>query len=144
MSDVRIFVTTDGAEINVSGGEVELDRGLTTAVVLSLDTDTSKDFGPGYWGDTIREDGRVTGSRLYLLKKNTNDDRLKGVQYIKEALAWMIEDEIVESVVVSFTSTLTTVTYKIVIKEPGKEQDTIFKYEQNWAGEKAKIDREAI
>lgn len=88
------------------------DRGLATAVLLSLFTDrrAQDDDKPpsgdatdrrGWWADQFATvEGDRIGSRLWLLDRSTltNETVLRAKQYTAEALAWMLEDRAVSAV----------------------------------------------
>lgn len=90
--------------INVNGRSVSTGASpdlLTRAVIISLftwrragrDDDAPQIFG--WWGDTwpsVQNDR--TGSRLYLLRRSklTNKTPQLARDYVREALAWMVED----------------------------------------------------
>jgi phage gp46-like protein len=110
---------------NVSGNadlvtiddDVASDRGLMTAVILSLFTDRraedddvppSGDSGDrrGWWADQFASvGGDRIGSRLWLIDRSTltNETLLKATQYVTEALQWMIDDKVVASIPVTVT-----------------------------------------
>ena len=87
--------------------DLERDTTLITAVYISIYTDkrARPDEGDqvddvddlrGWWGDQVSEIDDEIGSKLWLLarSKTTNQVEEKVKQYILDALAWMIEDEI--------------------------------------------------
>ncbi|EPU5094218.1 phage GP46 family protein, partial [Shigella sonnei] len=89
--------------INVNGRPVSTGASidlLTRAVIISLFTwrRAGRDDAPrifGWWGDTwpaVQNDR--TGSRLYLLRRSklTNKTPQLARDYVREALAWMVED----------------------------------------------------
>lgn len=107
-----------GLEFNnaTSRGDLIYDEGiqddatLKTAILISLftwrranpDDDIPSDEQPhGWWGDTFAEvPGDLTGSRLWQLNGrplNTETINLAG-DFVKEALQWMIDDSVAESV----------------------------------------------
>ena len=53
----------------------------------------------GWWADTSSEEGKI-GSRLWTLRreKATAETRRRAIGFIREALVWLIEDDIAESV----------------------------------------------
>lgn len=91
----------------LEGGSLASDRGLASAIVISLFTDAraqADDVPPdgstdrrGWWGDAVAPaqapEGMpwFTGSRLWLLsrEKQTDETRRRAEQYCREALAWM-------------------------------------------------------
>ena len=93
------------------GAALDASRDLETAVILSLFTDRragSSDVLPdglgdrrGWWGDATAAK-QPMGSRLWLLsrEKITPALRLRVIDYVREALAWMIEDGVADQVTV--------------------------------------------
>ncbi len=94
--------------------DLEADETLETAVVISLFTDRRADltdplpfnetFRRGWWGDSYAEiQGDQIGSHLWLLQreKTTQDTLNRAKEYSLEALAWLTEDGIAESVQVN-------------------------------------------
>ncbi|MCM1512604.1 MAG: phage GP46 family protein [Oxalobacter formigenes] len=58
----------------------------------------------GWWGDTYPDvEGDRIGSRLWLLSRDvlSQDTLLRAEEYAREALAWLVEDGIAQSVAVS-------------------------------------------
>ena len=116
MMDIRLSYDAElqGADIEVVDGLLQLDGGLSTAVLISLFTDaradaadvlpTAGDDRRGWWADTFAEnDGDRIGSRLWLLSRekatNTTLERARG--YARDALTWLIEDGIASRVEVA-------------------------------------------
>lgn len=97
-------------DLDLEDGDLATDEGLQTAVILSLftdrraeDEDALPDGGTdrrGWWADAYSETPH--GSRLWLLHREKElDEVLRRAQaYAEEALAWLLEDEVAESVVV--------------------------------------------
>lgn len=100
------------ADLTLIDSDLASDRGLMTAVLLSLFTDRRAepdDVPPsgdptdrrGSWTDEFAEvEGDLIGSRLWLLARSprTNETVLRAKEYIREALAWMLEDRVVSRV----------------------------------------------
>lgn len=103
------------ADFALAAGDLAPEDGLRTAVTISLFTDRqargdddvadaagSRDAEDrrGWWGDLPRPGlgTRLIGSRLWLLRraKATEGTRLRAITMVREALAWMIEDGIVD------------------------------------------------
>ena len=92
-------------------GLLAMARPIETAVIVSLFTDRrargddilvpGETDRRGWWGEQL--DGEVVGSRLWLLRraKRLPETLKKAEDYIREALAWMIEDELCASIDVS-------------------------------------------
>lgn len=98
------------ADVQVACGDLATGNELSTAVMLSLFTDrraNEDDVLPdgtdprGWWSDAM--DGRQIGSRLWLLERARNlTETLRLAQdYAKEALQWLVDDEIAKSVTVT-------------------------------------------
>ena len=102
-----------GADLALEDLALVRDDGLKTAVILSLFIDRraeTDDVLPdntgdrrGWWADAYSEieDDKI-GSRLWLLsrEKQMSSVLMRAKEYAEEALAWMVEDNIVESVTV--------------------------------------------
>lgn len=98
-------------DIAIEDGDLVADESLQTAVTLSLYLDRrakADDVLPdgttdrrGWWADAWPsvEDDRI-GSRLWLLwrEKDLAEVRRLAEDYAREALAWLIDDRIAESV----------------------------------------------
>lgn len=104
---------TFGADLALIGPSLATDEGLKTAIIVSLFTDSrARDDDPlpapgdrrGWWGDAAPKiRGDRIGSRLWLLSR---EKRLQSVlnrarDYAQEALAWLVEDGIAQSVTVT-------------------------------------------
>ena len=125
MGDVALNSTYDGGDILVTSGEVVIDNGLHTAIVISLLTDVNAD-GNGFWGDVLNETG---GSQIHTLRKNSVENRNLLVRYVQNALQWLVTEDVASSVDVSVSSyTAQNVSILIHITEP----DIDFLYSVNW------------
>lgn len=110
--DIKLHISEQQKkfDIVVENGDLAIDRGLETAVYISLFSwarakavddvpeGTSK-FG--WWGDQVSDDMRHrTGSRLWLMprRKLTQATINNAVQHTKECLNWMLSDGVVSSV----------------------------------------------
>lgn len=95
MTDLKLYHTQDGAEINVVNGLAEMDNGLGTAFYLSL-------VGVEYWGNAIEQDTRshFRGRTQALLKSlpitTANLARIQSA--VKLDLAWASDEIIAVSV----------------------------------------------
>jgi phage gp46-like protein len=103
----------------LAGSDLASGRDLETAVVLSLFTDRlalADDPLPdpgdsdrrGWWADwnaadPVLGDIGPLGSRLWLLsrEKQLNSVRLRAEDYTREALAWIIEDEVADDIAIA-------------------------------------------
>lgn len=108
MSDIRTTWQADtlAADWLLTGGRLETDRDIETAVVISLmtdrlaaDDDVLPDFSGdrrGWWGDldarALYGVGEI-GSRLWLLRRAKATDQTPALveSYIREALDWLLD-----------------------------------------------------
>jgi phage gp46-like protein len=103
----KLLLNIDG----VTAYAPDVTEDLPRAVLISLfswrranaDDDLPGSQKYGWWGDTypVLTNDRI-GSRLWLLSraKLTNQTVLKAKEYAEEALKWMIDDGVAESVIV--------------------------------------------
>lgn len=92
----------------LAGPDLASGTDLETAVLISLFTDRRADPDDvipdrtgdprGWWGDLFRT--RALGSKLWLLEraKQTEETRLRAQDYVDEALAWLVDDGVADSV----------------------------------------------
>ena len=112
MADIRTFWLDGIGQWQVVGPGLAEDNGLETAVILSLFTDRQADPDDvlpdnstdrrGWWADAYPSvDGDLIGSRLWLLsrEKQLPEVLSRAKEYAEEALSWMIEDGVADSVV---------------------------------------------
>jgi len=101
-------------DLAVDAGGIATDNTLATAVLLSLFTDRrarADDALPsgdndrrGWIGDALSSvDGDLFGSRLWLLRraKQTEETRRRAEEYAREALTWLIDENVATEVRVS-------------------------------------------
>lgn len=112
MSDVALVFKDELIDLNVIAGQLQRDGGLETAVIISLFTDRRvtdeqlpelEEGKRGWWGDLLSDiDGDQIGSRLWTLerRKRTSETLRLFEDYAREALNWLVEDGIAESVTV--------------------------------------------
>jgi len=112
MDAALAFLDLSG-DLTVSGGDLASDMGLETAVLLSLFLDREaeaddrlpdgSDDRRGWWADAYGLAGDRVGSRLWLLdrEKQLPEVRERAREYAEEALAWLVEDGVAQSVAVS-------------------------------------------
>ena len=105
------------ADMALAAGDLVMDDGLETAVIMSLFTDAPADAGDaipdgsgdprGWWGDMPIDAAQqgatppdVTGSKLWLLDRAvlTSETLARAESYAEAALAWMVRDGVAQSV----------------------------------------------
>lgn len=103
-----------GGDVEVVAGTLAHDETLRTAILISLFTDRRAEPDDelpdgaagdrrGWLGDALSTvEGDRIGSRLWLLKrrKQTEETRRLAEDYCREALAWLVEDEIATAIAV--------------------------------------------
>ncbi|MDD9911664.1 MAG: phage GP46 family protein [Alphaproteobacteria bacterium] len=124
MTDLRtkFDLSQLSGDLSKNGLLLEQDDSLKTAVVISLFTDQRAkldDFIPGnstdlrgWWGDAWSEiSNKRIGSRLWLLsrEKQLPDVLVRAKQYAEEALQWLIDQGIVNTIEVTATFSATSV-----------------------------------
>jgi phage gp46-like protein len=119
------------ADIATARGDLLVDNGLQTAVTVSLLTDRLAEpgdvlpdnLGPrGWWADGYN--GQRIGSRLWLLKRAvlTQNTLNLAQDYANEALAWLVEANIVGAVSVVATAVALNVMNLAVTLSQGNAQ----------------------
>jgi phage gp46-like protein len=126
--DVRLSLSEDGGSITIWGGQPDMDGGLSTAVHISLFTDS------GWWGNGISREGEDIGSdfEASLRSPLTNQARLDVEEAARQALRWLTDSGIAEAVEVSATiPAVNMLALAVRITEPAKAP-TLFRYAVNW------------
>lgn len=99
MSSIRIGLDGD---ISIANGDLVLDGGIVSAVLVSLFCDARAAGVPpedqrGYWGDSP---GDEVGSQLWLLEraKATRETAAAARDAARRALAWLLREGIASSI----------------------------------------------
>jgi phage gp46-like protein len=97
-NDIRVNFENNIGDVAVRAGDLEAETGLETAVIISLFTDARDQGERGHWADALT--GERTGSKLWRLEREklTPIVARKHEEAAKEALAWMVQDNIAKSV----------------------------------------------
>jgi phage gp46-like protein len=109
---IRLFFDNQlgAGDLARDGGNLELDEGLETAIVLSLFEDARADGADaaarpedlrGWWANTFAETPLdVRGSSLWLLarEKRTEETRARAQRCAQDALDWLIQDKVAVAV----------------------------------------------
>lgn len=113
MSDIALVIKDNCFDLNIKNGDLEADDGLETAVAISLFTDrrVNDEELPaletrkrGFWGDMFPEvDQDKIGSRLWTIarEKQTTETLRRAEDFSREALNWLIEDGVADSIEVA-------------------------------------------
>jgi phage gp46-like protein len=133
------------ADLSLIDNDLASDRGLETAVLLSLFTDrrAQPDDQPpsgdpndrrGWWADELAAvEGDRIGSRLWLLDRsvNSNETARRAEEYVREALAWLIEDRVVSSIDVQIDTTNKNLLIGVALQRPGRDAVS-FRFAHVW------------
>lgn len=116
MSDLALIWdnAANGADLELLGADLATEDGLRTAIIISLFSDRlarpddalPDDSGDrrGWWADAFPEaEGDQIGSRLWLLDraKQLPETLDAANDYATEALQWLVEDGVAQSVTVT-------------------------------------------
>lgn len=133
------------ADLSMIDDDIASDRGMLTAVVLSLFTDRraeTDDRPPsgderdrrGWWADEfLPVEGDRYGSRLWLLdrSKRTSETAPRAKEYVTEALAWMLEDRVVSGIEVQTETTTNALLIVVGLQRPGRDP-VFFRFAHVW------------
>ena len=116
MTDLALALDpqTFAGDLCLANGDLVLDEGLGSLVLMSLLTDArarAEDVDEreadlrGWWGDAL--EGRALGGRLWTLgrAKTTNENLQRARDFAAEALAWLMADGIATAVEIDATRT---------------------------------------
>lgn len=137
--------TLGSADLSILDLDVASERGLVTAMLLSLfldrraETDDKPPSGDprdrrGWWADQFAAVlGDRIGSRLWLLdrSKNTNETKLRAKEYAREALAWMLEDRVVSAITVVVETVAPVLMLSVEVARPGRDAVT-YRFGHAW------------
>ncbi|MDH3000994.1 hypothetical protein A1D23_11060 [Chelonobacter oris] len=103
MSDIALTWIDGNGDIAIEVNQLMLDNSLTNAVIISLFTDLRVEGQRGWWGDSY---GRLMGSKLWLLdrEKQLGSVLADAKRYAEEALQWLLDEQLVQSIEVNATN----------------------------------------
>jgi len=133
------------ADFVMLDGDLAVDAGFVTAIVLSLflDRHAEPDDVPpsgdpndrrGSWADEFAAvEGDLYGSRLWLLDRSTRNSETprRAEEYVREALAWMLEDRVVASIDVDIETTANALLIRVTLHRPGRDP-VAFRFAHVW------------
>ena len=145
MPDFKTVKTAKGYDWVLSGGDLLLDAGLESAVLISLFTDRRAvaddtsvgDDRRGWWGDAYPErPGDLIGSRLWLLsrEKQLPATLRRAEEYAAEALQWLVTDGVARSVAVAAEVVRTGVIGLLVTINRTMQPTVNYRFEAFWKG----------
>ena len=133
------------ADLVLIDNDLASDRGLETAVLLSLflDRRAQPDDRPpsgdpndrrGWWADELAAvEGDQIGSRLWLLDRSvsSNETARRAEEYVREALAWLIEDRVASSIDVQIDTADNNLQIGLTLQRPGRDAVS-FRFAHVW------------
>lgn len=153
--DIKLFFDAlEPVEFNREGdfvvqkNDLVRDPGLETSIVTSLFTDRRVEFDKqippspedrrGWWGDNFNEPGDFIGSRIWTLNREKLvevDILALAEDFAREALQWMIDDGIINTLDVTVTRIATyTLEFQINVIRP---DNVLNKFHFNWKFQEA-------
>lgn len=147
MSDFDLQWHDGELDLVITDDDLASDEGLRSAVLLSLFADRraeDDDVLPaadgdlrGWWADEFADvNGDRCGSRLWLLdrSKRLADVVPKAEEFAREALAWLLEDKVAESVDVLAEVQGQMLALLVTVTRPGADPVS-FRFAHAWDGE---------
>ncbi|MDI2091632.1 phage GP46 family protein [Commensalibacter oyaizuii] len=145
---------TGKGEWMVADGDIALDHGIYSAVMVSLFSDRVAPLEPsnneknaaigkidgdrrGWWGDALRDE--PIGSRLWQLRRAVKADKdsvvLSAQDMIYEALLWMVDDGLVNSITVHVAWVKSDILeFSIELFEPKENSPKTLLFSWAWEG----------
>ena len=134
-------------DLAIENGDLALDDGLTTALIVSLFSDrraTADDVPPGgdaarrgWWGDSYLPDtGDLTGSRLWLLERERDLPNVPGRAklYDEEAVKWLLDDGVAQRVECAAQRLAPGIlSHRVTVYRPGQTARQ-YQFQSFWGG----------
>jgi phage gp46-like protein len=138
-------IASGDSDLSIVDSDLASDRGLETAMILSLFTDRRADDDDvppsgdptdrrGWWADELGQiAGDKLGSRLWLLdrSKRTSDTLLRAKGYVVEALEWMIADQVASVIDVETSFVSGVLVIDVGVQRPGRDR-IAFRFSSTW------------
>lgn len=148
LGDIALRWADAHVDLALEDDDLASDAGLRTAVLLSLFTDrraeeddalpAGDDDRRGWWADEFAAvDGDLFGSRLWLLDRSArrSDVVLRAEEFVREALAWMLEDRVVEEIGVEVETTANGLVFAVTLQRPDDSDPMSFRFAHAWEAE---------
>jgi len=147
MTDIALGIQDGCINILTDSAGLKSDAGLETAVLISLFTDSRVASGQvpsgetsqrGWWGDQfLKNEGDSLGSKMWTVtdRNVVTATTVASVQTrARQALEWMIEDGVAQSIEVTATRGGTSrIDFEVKIKRPQNPEDDLFSFK--WDGQ---------
>ncbi len=107
MTDAQLVLDQWGADLAIAGGDLAIDQGLQTAVLVSLFSDAraaeddelpvEAESRRGFWADSAED---RFGSKLWLLRRTVLSRETVNLaqDYAQQALRWLLDEGIAQAV----------------------------------------------
>lgn len=140
MSDIKTTFSNDyfSGDWVIDKGDLVSGDDLETAIYISLFTDRrahsddqlDSNDQRGWWGDG----GYLIGSRLWLLYRQKLTDLIakRAVEYVKEALKWLIDDGVVGSLSIDYQIIYPSRLYLTVTYQKPNSPSRTLKFSKIW------------
>lgn len=148
MSDIALVEKENEIDFALENGDLVLDEGLETAVLISLYSEKRVDRSElpdgessqkGWWGDLLSEvEGDQIGSKLWLLNRGklTLETVPRIENFVRDALQWAIDDGLASRVnVVAALSERGRVETDVEILRPDNQNNS---FDFIWEGQELK------
>ena len=138
-------IDTGDGDLSMIDSDIASDAGLVTACLLSLFLDARADVDDqppsndpndrrGWWADEFSDfEGDRIGSRLWLLDRSvlTRDTAQRAELYVREGLAWLLQDRVAESIGVVTEATGERLNIDVELARPGRDP-VKFRFSRVW------------
>jgi phage gp46-like protein len=135
-------------DLAIVGDDLATEEGLRTAMLLSIFTDRRAEDDDdlpagdgdrrGWWADQFSiVPGDRLGSRLWLLDRGKQHAELAkdAETYAREALAWLIEDAVLERIDIEVEVRPDMLALQVTPYRPGENTATQFRFQHVWDAE---------
>lgn len=131
----------------VAMNDLVSEDGIRTAVIISLFTDRrandeelpeNEKSKRGWWGDLFPDvEGDQIGSKLWLLsrEKRTNETLNRAIDYAEEALGWMTDDGLADSVSVGADFDASGFLILTCLIQKPDDSNLTYRFKVKWATE---------
>jgi phage gp46-like protein len=111
--DFKLYEHGDGGELNLIGGDIEAEKGLSNAIYLSL-------FTGDNWYNVFEESKTTDDFETSLFNLLTTTNNLKKIETLaNESLNWLLDDGIAETIETKAAASINgRINLNITITEP--------------------------
>ena len=125
--DPKLYPTGDGLDIDVTGGQPDMDEGLENAIALSL-------FGGAeWWGNAVSaDDEKITGRLEEIMARSLTTRTMQDAEEaVNTALAWMTSSGVAKKITASASiPAVGWLALAITIEQP--DRTSTIRFNINW------------